>query len=316
MDNKITKKRLSQLFSYDWIAMIFTFIALVLLWQFIFQVTSVKLTRGQNFKYYVDYSITSKNEDAFLQLLSDEEVFDPINILRVEREGIFYGENDVLHTRLEVKDGDVIFTEPIKDEYGVGRAQSIIDSGYVYTFDRLLSDAKTYLETFKTNGSYDDAKITAHFLARMENDNRFRTEQEKADGIVLEKSRILRLDKEVLDFEYLLSCGEDVFYKYTRFSQSLEQSSEENKPDFTRWLQQEIDEGRENAKYGINLNALVGGTDKISTSSLFAVGEAQTAENVVLMAFNFREQQPDEQFDVITFINAIVRSCSNLYQGR
>lgn len=316
MDNKITKKRLSQLFSYDWIAVIFTFIALVLLWQFIFQVTSVKLTRGQNFKYFIDYNVTAKNPDSFTQILIDEKVFDSNNNLRVETENIFYGENDVLFTRLEVKDGDVIFTGNVKDEWGTCRPQRIIDAGFVYTFDRLLYDAKNYLDGFKTDGVYDDAKITAHFLQRMKNDNRFRTDEEKADGIAVEIQRIHRLDKEVSDFEYLLNCGEDVFYNYTRFSQTLEQSSEENRPGFEADVQREIDEGRGNAKYGIELNALVGGTDKISTSSFFSVGDGQTAENVVLMAFNFLSAQPDEQFDVITFINAIVRNCSNLYQGR
>ncbi len=316
MDNKITKKRLSHLFSYDWIAMIATFIAMVFLWQLVFQVTSVKLTKGQNFKYFIDYNVVFKNESSFNQLLVDEKVFDPINTLRVEKEGLFYGENDVLFTRLDIKDGDVIFTETTKDEFGVGRAQRIIDAGYVYTLDYLLKDAKAYLDEFKTDGAYDDVKIENHFLTRMKKDNRFRTEEEKAKGIALEKQRISRLDKEVCDFEYLLNCGEDIFYTYTRFSQTLEQSSEENRQGFEEAVKVEKDEGRENARYGIRLNDLIGGTDKISTSTFFSVGEAQTAENVVFMTFNFTSAQPDEQFDVITFINAIVRRCSNLYQGR
>lgn len=316
MDNKITKRRLAHLFSYDWIAMIGCFLAIVFVWQFIFQVSSVKLTRGQSFKYFIDYTISYKNPETFVQMLSDEQVFDPINILSVEQEDVYSGENDVLFTRLDVSDGDVIFTDTVKDQYGTGRAQRIIDSGHVYTLDNLLQDAINYLNSFKTNGELDEGKIQAHFLERMKKDNRFRTEEQKAEGIVLEKQRISRLDKEVSDFEYLLNCGKDVFYEYTRFSQTLEQSSEENKQGFINWIEREKAEGRENAKYGIDLYALTGGIDKLSTSNFFSVGKGQTAENVVLMAFNFLAKQPDEQFEVITFINAIVRNCSNLYQGR
>ena len=316
MDNKITKKRLGHLLSYEWVAMIAWCIAIVFVWQFIFQVTSVKLTRGQSFKYFIDYNITAKNTDSFNQLLSDEQVFDPVNILRIESEGLYSGENDVLFTRLEVGDGDVIFTDTIKDELNEARAQRIVDSGYVYSFDRLLLDAKDYLDSFKTDGKYDDAKIQNHFLLRMKKDNRFRTDQQKAEGVSLEIARIKRLDKEVSDFEFLLNCGTDVFFNYTRFSQSLEVASEENKDYFTASVEREVSEGRENAKYGIDLFALAGGTDKISTSNFFSVLGAQNAENVVLMAFNFLDKQPDEQFEVITFINAIVRGCSNLYQGR
>ncbi len=316
MDNKITKKRLAHLFSYDWIAMIVWFIAIIFVWQFIFQVTSVKLTRGQSFKYFVDYNVVAKNSESFNQLLTDEKVFDPVNILKIEKESLFNGENDVLFTRLQVKDGDVIFTETVKNEQNVGRAQRIIDSGYVYSFDKLLADAKAYLDGFRVDGVLDDAKIQAHFLQRMKKDNRFRTDEEKAEGILLEKDRIYRLQKEVSDFEYLFNCGQDVFYEYTRFSQSLEVCSDENRAEFTASVEREINEGRENAKYGIDLYALTGGVDKLSTSSLFSVGDAQTSENVVLLVFDFLKDQPDEQFEVITFINGIVRSCSDLYQGR
>lgn len=316
MDNKITKRRLSHLFSYDWLAMIVWFVAIVFAWQLVFQVTSVKITRGQSFKYFIDYTISYKNPETFVQMLADDNVFDPINILSVEQEDLYSGQNDVLFARLDVSDGDVIFTDTVKDQDGIGRAQRIIDSGYVYTLDYLLRDAVNYLNSFKTDGQFDDDKIQAHFLDRMKNDNRFRTDQEKADGLVLEKQRLVKLDKEVLDFEYLLNCGEDVFYEYTRFSQTLEQSSEENKQDFINSVEREKKEGRENARYGIDLYALVGGVDKLSTSTFFSVGQEQTAENVVLLAFNFLSKQPDEQFEVITFINSIVRNCSNLYQGR
>lgn len=316
MDNKITKKRLGHLFSYDWIVMIISFIAIVLVWEFIFQVTSVRVTMGQTFKYYIDYTIDYKEATAFNRILTDEKAFDSLNILKVDTEPLMSDSNDVLFTRLQVKDGDAIFTDTVKDEQGYARAQTIIDNGYVYTLDKLLSDAKEYLESFKTDGLFDEQKIETHFLQRMKKDNRFRTDEEKAQGVKAEQERILRLNEEVADFEYLLSLDDDLFFRYTRFSQSLEVASEDNKAGYEKLIEKEKTNGRENARYGINLNALKGGTDKFSVSSFFSRSGEDSAENVVLLTFDFLENQPDEQFEVITFINAIVRSCSDIYQGR
>lgn len=314
MDNKITKKRLGHLFSYDWIVMIISFIAIVLVWEFIFQVASVRVTMGQTFKYYIDYTVDYKEATVFNQMLIDEQAFDSLNILKVDTEPLAGEGNDVLFTRLEVKDGDAIFTDTVKNEQGYARAQTIIDNGHVYTLDKLLSDAKEYLEKFKTDGQFDEQKMQTHFLQRMKNDNRFRTDEEKEQGVKAEKERILRLNEEVADFEYLLSLDDDLFFKYTRFSQSAEVSSEENKAGYEELIEKEKTNGRENARYGINLNALKGGTDKLSVSSFFSCSGKDSAENVVLLTFDFLESQPDEQFEVITFINAIVRSCSDIYQ--
>ena len=294
--------------------MIISFIAIIFVWELIFQVASVRVTMGQTFKYFVDYTVTINNESSFQQLLVDEKALDSLNILKLDRETLDK-ENNVLFTRLELKDGDVIFTDKIKDEDGYARAQAIIDNGYVYTLDRLLSDAENYLESFKTNGEFDDAKIQANFLQRMSRDNRFRTEQEKAYGIVAEKARILRLSSEVQDFRYLLSQDDELFFRYTRFEQTYEIAIEENKPGYLKNIEFEKNNGRENARYGINLGKLKGSANKKSIASYFYVTGEQGAENVVLMAFDFLSNQPNEQFEVITFINSIVRSCSNIFEG-
>ena len=294
--------------------MIISFIAIIFVWELIFQVASVRVTMGQTFKYFVDYTVTINNESSFQQLLVDEKALDSLNILKLDRETLDK-ENNVLFTRLELKDGDVIFTDKVKDEDGYVRAQAIIDNGYVYTLDRLLSDAENYLESFKTNGEFDDAKIQANFLQRMSRDNRFRTEQEKADGIVAEKARILRLSSEVQDFRYLLSQDDELFFRYTRFEQTYEIAIEENKLGYLKNIEFEKNNGRENARYGINLGKLKGNANKKSIASYFSVTGEQGAENVVLMAFDFFNNQPNEQFEVITFINSIVRSCSNIFEG-
>ncbi len=49
MDNKITKKRLGDLCSYDWILFIAAIAAAILVWELLYAFTSVKLTTGQRF---------------------------------------------------------------------------------------------------------------------------------------------------------------------------------------------------------------------------------------------------------------------------
>ncbi len=55
MDNKITRKRLSNFLAYDWILLAFICAVAIFIWEMIYSVTSVSLTVGQNYKIYYDY---------------------------------------------------------------------------------------------------------------------------------------------------------------------------------------------------------------------------------------------------------------------
>ncbi len=223
---------------------------------------------------------------------------------------------NVLSIRLQVGDGDVIFAS-VKPKEGEGsdkgtvRAKSIIDGGYVYNFERLVTDAEEYLKKFKNlSGGWNDEAIYENFDARLGRDNRFRSESEKTEGKRLEKERLVRLEKELADFKSLL-LNEDYLFRYTRFTQTLDRASESRKAEYEEYVKIEKQNGRENVAYGLNIGALHTAEGKLNVSELVSLNGESTAENVVLMIFDFYKDQPDAQFETISFVNCVVRNCSN-----
>lgn len=325
MDNKITKKRLNDMFSYEWIAMLVVIIAVIFVWEVLFGIFSVKLSVGQQFKYFFDYEVDGSGRSPILYAVSENQTFS-YDIIKFEAEDLT--ENDtVLISRLKTQDGDAIFTSTAENQ-GYVRAKTIIDNTdfTVYDFERLLSDAKDYLRTFlkdEFSGSTADPtvyenlseeKIENYFLKRMKSDNRYRKKDAKQSGKEQEKARIKKLCREVSDFEYLLGAtyGTDIFFRYTRFGQTCEKNPSDS-VSANRYAA-EVAAGRENAIYGINMEKLVGG--RHSSAEYAKLIDKTDAKDVALMVFDFRRYQPDLQYETISFVNTIVRECSDVLSGR
>ncbi len=351
MDNKITKKRLSGLLSYDWILILVFIVIAVFVFELFFAVFGVRIQTGQNFKYYYDINVTSnvETENTLINMFNKNRPFnykcseddkDKLYSDIIELTGeIINAETNVLSTRLSVQEGDVIFTDiATTKENPNKRACELVDtvSFPMYSFDKLLADAKTYLSQFLKD-EYNDLsqaekfalvydtnnfsveKIHAHFTARLGNDNRFRGEANQALGREGEKNRIFTLSKEISDFEYLLTVGDSkgVLFRYTKYEQSVQGLTEEEKKTskMAELYQKEIAEGRQNLVYGLKVENFTGGKNP---SELFKLNkdEVSTARDIVVMAFDFLAYQPEMQFETINFINMIVRECSDLYAGR
>lgn len=334
MDNRITKRRLSDFLAYEWIlTLVFVAVAVVVL-ELVYSIAATRLSTGQQFKYYYDQNIFTHTEGGSLYDLlgvnygENGKTFS-YDVLSVETETLLSSYN-VLTTRLSVQEGDAVFTSSNVDSDEKVRAKSIIDGeAPVYRMDKLLSDAEDYLARFLTDGEtdvynadgYDEDKIRAYFDMRMKNDNRFRTEQSKEKGRQDEIGRITKLAAEVKDFKKLMDTGEakGLFYRYTRYEQATETDTSREEA-FKNAYQREKDEGRENAVYGFNLAALTApaAAGKRDVSAYFklsvqdAAGNIRTdASDVVLLVFDFLSYQPDLQFETISFINTIVREFSD-----
>ena len=163
---------------------------------------------------------------------------------------------------------------------------------------------------FSDLSQLDEQKIKTVFLERMKGDNRFRTEQEKADGIVKETKRIEKLMREVYDFDRFMTYAEthpELLYSYKKYQQSYDFATEgtTSKKDYEGWL-----EKQEVKNYGINVQYLTGG--KTNPSEYFKMQGSETAENIVIMAFDFLTYQPHLQFETISFFNTVIRQCSNI----
>lgn len=324
MDNKVTKSRLSNFLSYEWIVMIALVVAAIFVWEFVYTVSAVRLSVGQQFKYYYDQNISTTGMDDFYDLITNKNTFS-YDVLKFDREGLT-AENNVLSIRLSIQEGDAIFTDNVvrydseEDKVGTVRSAEVVDAFSMYDLSELLKDAESYLSQFLLDGqtelkyeNMDKAKIESHFLTRMKKDNRYRKEADKKTGVEQECQRIEKLCKEVADFKTVLSYNDDaLFYRYTKYTQSKNRATKEkDKADYEYLLNREIEQGRENAIYGINIGALPVG-DKTQPSKYVKVVGATDASNVVLMVFNFRNEQPELQFETISFINTMIRECSTI----
>lgn len=336
MDNRLTKKRLSDFLSYEWIMIIAVIVAAIFVWELVYSVAAVRLTSGQQFKYYYDETMYSGGDSEFYGMITDGE--NPVfsyDVLNVSSEALT-SEYNVLSVRLSVYEGDVIFTDTIEnEETGASRAKSIVDSVSVYTLDALLDDGVNYLSSFLKDefaeadnkkdlvfdyGNLDEEKIRANFLSRMKKDNRFRSEEQKAEGFELEKGRIKKVGEELEKFSYLLSVGDEkgLFFRYTKFSQIVAEAGEAGNKEYEDAVQKEKDEGRENARYGLNIGKLTG--SERSVSEYFRRTDRESAEGAALLAFDFYDVKDaklyDLQFETVSFINKIVDEFSDIFSGR
>lgn len=325
MDNRLTKKRLSDFLAYEWILTIIVAVAAIFVWELVYTVAATRLSTGQQFKYYFDETLYASDS-------SDKSVYDLLgvnvgengktfsfDVLSVETETLTSSYN-VLSVRLSVQEGDAIFTSSVAEEGQEIRAKQIIDTTSVYDLDALINGefgAKAYLSKFiKAGGDiynendYDEDAIKAYFDTRMQGDKRFRTDEAKEEGRQNEIVRIKKLAKDVKDFETLLSVGEEkgLFYRYTKYEQSA--SAEDADKNFVEAYEKEKENGRENRIYGLNMAALSGGNKNVS--DYLKLSGKGNSEGVVLMLFDFSEYQPDLQFEGVSFTMTLVREFSDI----
>lgn len=324
MDSRITKKRLGNYLSYEWILMVVVVLVTIILFDAFYGIIAVRPTVGQEFKVYYDENFSSIDSNKLIDLIKRENTLS-YDVLETDYEVLIpNSETNVLNIRLSVYEGDIIVTDCTEpDESSTEskiRSEYIIDTESVYTLDKLLSDGKAYLSTFLKDGcddplTYDNLdtdKIDAAFLTRMAKDNRFRSDEQKAAGKIQERARIEKLCKDVKDFEtFLITAPEECFYRYTKYTCLKELRADTDLgADYEKKYQKEIEEGRENAVYGIHLGGLTGG--RTQPEEYFKVDGAESADKSIMLAFDFLEQQPELQFECISFMCTVIRECSDL----
>jgi len=331
MDNKITKKRLSHLLSYEWIAIVVVIVISVILVEFIYSVAGVKLTTGQHFKVFYDQNIDYTNSDKLLSHLKDKNTFSFGVYNADSEEG--KQEFNVIGYRVTTSEGDIIITDDfLSTKEGASkyvRAKTLIDDITVYILDELLVDAKEYLKSFLTNENgdifntqhYSLEKIEQNFRKRVKGDNFYRKESQILSGLEKEKQRIFRLIDEVKDFEKVLSLPDEYFFFYTKYEQAYRLTDENNDPDLKQNLkggfeaqsaQNTTKYGRAEGRYGLRLDKFTQTEGKLNATEFFKRRGETNSGNTLAIALNFKKDQPDLQYEVMFFLNQIVRSFSNI----
>ena len=327
MDANITKKRLAEMLQYDWIKILGVIGAAIIVWELIFTMTAVRVSNGQNFKIYY-YPTLSANGATELYDFIEEDVPLSYDVLEVNIETLdnTYG-NTILGLRLTTGEGDIMMidnnvTHPEGETEEDGHLKDtsnfyqMVDNYKICPYDRLLEDAKDYLAQFTDDGTYKGelvaGKVNENFLKRMKRDNRFRSAENKKKGLEQETERLETLQKAVADFDWLYNEYKDseLFFNYRKYQMTV--NTGEN-----------VDEGYKQAyekevsrPYAVNAgfletHAKEGKSIANVVSNVDGDNEGKAAGTAV-MVFDFKDQQPDLQYETIVFITELIRNYSTL----
>lgn len=226
MDAKITKSRLANLLSYDWLKIIAAILAVVFLLIVFFTTIKTRAREEQIYTVYA-YSTTDSvsNEDPDMKLLNGDDggtfAEDALesgafsyDILNVEYENLgsdSYSET-IFTARRMAGQGTVLFVSdyisPDKDPEEVEPVSSLdllfLDAteGFALDTEQYLADCEAYLVRFFgedwRGGTLDEEEAEACFLARNEKDNRYHLASQKAQGIEDEKQRLYKLREDYI----------------------------------------------------------------------------------------------------------------------
>lgn len=312
MDNRITKKRLYDFLSYEWIVIIIVSAIAIVAAELLSTFVSVRTTAGQRFDYFYDENVLSLEDSAFYENLNGVFSYD----VREIKGETLTSDYNVLSIRLTTGDGDVIFTDTYEAVESGGktyaRAKAIIDGYRIFTFgdesdeESLLYYAVKYLSGFLKEGETDPTVYDNLDQSKIERNFNFRATDRiykndlRAGKLSLkdEYERIKKLCEDVSYFKKIIdydkSLGENsIFYSYKKGEQFVLNGGE--KPDGY--------DARVSKKYGLNLSKL-----GEKAKNAFSLRDRGKEGDVVALAFDFRTGIPDLQYETISFINCVVKN--------
>ena len=310
MDSKVTKKRLSEFLAYEWIAIIVVAVASIMVWEVILSFAAVKLKPGQTFTFVYDTNVIS-NEKLHDKIKNGVFSYDVIG--GVSYESAVY-DDSVLYAKIDTDMIDAIITDSLDGE--TVRAKTLIDNRNIYSPITLCEDALEYAGRFYNGDEIDEQKVADYFTDRMRKDNRYRSDEAKAQGI---KDEIERIKTVKTKAEKLLAAfdaaGDGLFYRYTRFEQTYNNATGTNKQTYSAYYENEKTNGRENYAYGINAAFLTGGEHDPSEYFMLKSTETDDAENVVILLVNQKNVDGYENplfSEAVSFLYEIFSLCTSL----
>lgn len=339
MDAKITKKRLNILLSYDWIKIILTAVAVILVWSLLFTMTATRVTQAQAFTIF-NYTGTSagKHFSAYADLAGNGKVFS-YDILEVTPTDITisseYSET-LLQTRISTGEGDALFAanvnEGVETEYsrpdGTTFHPTYLEQflyGYFSAAENLgngdgtggyFEDMAEYLNVYYRGdyaaGVADEEKIEADFLDRIDrlNDKRFKTSAEKRAGFEQEKERLEGQRQALISFLDYLDKGYVELQQTTLYLQDASGNAVERTGYFSINLCPNED------TMG-NLKNDVYYTRTVTNEETGTETRVSTAEDVCLVLLNLAEDRYQyARFEGLRFVNYLIETyCTELQEA-
>lgn len=222
MDARITKPRLANLLSYDWLKILCGIIAAVLVLLVVFTTIKPRPRDNQDFTVYGYQELIMGDEaNGLAEEMLGRGVFSyDIAKTHVENFGTGRYSGMAFTARRAAGQGTVMFTttNPADEEEEDGQTvlEALVGTSEIaLDVERYLIDCENYLIRFFGNNwrenALDEAEALACFTERNGKDNRFRSEARRQEGILAEQARLEKLRQ---DFDYVLARFEDGTFGY------------------------------------------------------------------------------------------------------
>lgn len=245
MDAKITKLRLSRMLSYDWLKIVGTAAAVIIVWVLIFTMTATRITPAQTFTVGNFLGNTAMSDgfhkalnSAYTNKVFTGEVLE-FTTMDLTTAGDVAGQ--LLEARVTTNEGDVMFVsqQPNPDtaytiESTNEKGETVKETAYAHTYletflfgyrwklhelsleneNGFFKQMERYLDNYYTAGytdvnSLDEEKIEKDFLARIKRtkDKRYKTEESIQKGKNEAIDRIKKYQKALVSFYAYLEEG-------------------------------------------------------------------------------------------------------------
>ncbi len=329
MDIKITKKRLSNLISYDFLKIIIASLAAFVVWSLAFTSLGTRITDGQKF-YLVVYEGVYGNENlTFFQKLKQKgngvngESVLSYDVLETEVTDIrsvgSYTASYMMNLRMSVNEGDAIIIGggdiPFDEETGVGSdVQSLVTNHVLVSVDKLLDSAYIYTVRngfiTETEDGYkvNEDKIEEYFRTKRVNSERnyrrtYTDEQKISEGV---KNEIKRIEAVYLNFKSVKGAIERAKEKGEDFLWYSRSAFKDN---------DEIVYG-ETGAFGIDISKLTAHSseNKPDIKSLWYTLDENgktTVDGLVFGVTDLFSVQSDLQYEGLAVMNYIIRTYSD-----
>lgn len=235
MDARITKQRLANMLSYDWLKIVGVIALAAVFFCVFFLMIATRPTDGQTFYVYAYNGLTAGGD--FSRLESDFEnkgVFS-YDILKTGSEvfdnsGMYGG--TVFTARRSAGEGRVMFVSDLRTEEEDGTVNSALLSfldnrntpqerfGLFTDPQIFIGEAEAYLKGFfgeDLTGELDTGKARAAFFARNGSDKRYRSSAQKEQGVKEEEERLEKLRADFLQVRDAFDKGALEYATYTGY---------------------------------------------------------------------------------------------------
>ncbi len=245
MDAKITKQRLANFLSYDWLKILISVVAVVVALVIFFTTVQTRPRKDQVYELYAYYGLLLGEDGYDIADIAPKEKTFSYDVLSVGAEAFdntgLYG-GAAYSARRAAGQGEVLFLAPVPAESGKTDENgnpvefthldefmqaAIADAGTenetlrnILEFDVFTLECESYLssvfgENWETSDVPDDGRVREIFLQRNGKDKRFRTEAKKEKGIAQERERLIGLRSAYLAVESAIAEGIFAYTTYT-----------------------------------------------------------------------------------------------------